>query len=204
MSYTIALTGGVASGKSTVSEQLGVLGALVVDTDVLAREVVAANSPALAELVDSFGSAILTSDGALDRRAMRERVFADAEARRRLEGIVHPRIRDAALAAVAASQAPYVVLVVPLLYEHFDAYRWVDRVLVVDVLRATQKRRLLARDGIDNTLAEAMLDAQASREQRLSIADDVLENESDLASLATAVEAIHHQYLALAQMARKA
>lgn len=202
MSYTIALTGGVASGKSTVSEQLGVLGALVVDTDVLAREVVAANSPALAELVDAFGSAILTRDGTLDRRAMRERVFADAEARRRLEGIVHPRIRDASLAAVAASRAPYVVLVVPLLYEHFDAYRWVDRVLVVDVLRATQKRRLLARDGIDEALAEAMLDAQASREQRLSIADDVLDNEANLATLADAVAALHQRYLDLAERAR--
>lgn len=201
MSYTIALTGGVASGKTTVSDRFAALGATVVDTDVLAREVVAPGSAGLAELVDAFGATILAPDGSLDRRAMRERVFADAEARGRLEGIVHPRIRDAALAAIRASGTPYVVLVVPLLYEHFDAYRWVDRVLVVDVLRATQKRRLLARDGVDETLAEAMLNAQASREQRLSIANDVLGNEGDLATLADAVADLHQRYLELARRA---
>lgn len=198
--FSVALTGGVASGKTTVSDRLGKLGALIVDTDVLARQVVAVGSEGLAEVVAAFGAEVLDEYGSLDRRALRARVFSDPDARKQLESITHPRIRDAVLSTVAGCQAAYAVIVVPLLYEHWQAYRWVDRVLVVDVSRQTQLQRLLARDGITRQLAEAMLDAQASRSQRLSIADDVLSNEGDLPTLLAAVDALHESYLVKARI----
>ncbi len=198
MIYTVALTGGIASGKTTVSDLFAAYGVGVVDTDALARQVVAKDSGGLAALVAHFGTAILTADGDLDRRAMRERVFADPAARDSLEMITHPRIRAAALAELAACTSPYALLAVPLLYENRDAYAWVDRILVVDVSRHTQLQRLLARDGIDQALANAMLDAQASREQRLIIADDVIDNEGDLETLGDAVGTLHAAYLELA------
>jgi dephospho-CoA kinase len=198
MIFTVALTGGIASGKSTVSDMFAALGICVVDTDVLARQVVARGSSGLAALIQLFGTEVLTSDGELDRRAMRERVFADPAARGKLESLTHPRIRDAALADLARCTSAYAVLAVPLLYENRDAYAWVDRVLVIDVSTRTQLQRLLARDGVDRTLAEAMLDAQASREQRLAIADDVLDNEGKLETLALAVKKLHDRYLVMA------
>lgn len=198
--FTVALTGGIASGKTTVSNRLGTLGALIIDTDVLARQVVAVGSEGLAEVVAAFGNEVLDEQGALDRRALRARVFIDPVARKRLEAITHPRIRDAVLLAVASCQAAYAVIVVPLLVEHWQAYRWVDRVLVVDVSRQTQVQRLLARDGITSELADAMLDAQASRGERLNIADDVLNNEGDLPTLLAAVDALHQGYLAKARI----
>ncbi|MBZ0221867.1 MAG: dephospho-CoA kinase, partial [Dokdonella sp.] len=180
--FTIALTGGIASGKSAVSERLAALGARVLDADVLARELVLPGTPALAEIVDVFGARMTAADGSLDRRALRERIFDDAGARDALNAILHPRIR-AALRERAA-QTPrdrYAVLAIPLLVENRRHYDWVDRVLVVDAPRKLQLARLLARDGIAPELAEAMLDAQATREQRLAIADDVVRNEGSLA-----------------------
>ncbi len=198
MVYTVALTGGIASGKTTVSDLFAARGIDVVDTDVLARQVVAEGSEGLGALVAHFGTGILAADGGLDRRAMRERVFASTTARAELEAITHPRIRAAAVTQLAACTSPYALLAVPLLYEHHDAYAWVDRILVVDVSRQTQLQRLLVRDGVDEALANAMLDAQASREQRLAIADDVLDNEGDLATLEAAADVLHRRYLELA------
>jgi dephospho-CoA kinase len=163
---------------------------------------VARGSGGLAALVERFGGGILGPDGELDRRAMRERVFANPAARSELEAIVHPRVRDAALADLAVCTSAYALLAIPLLYENRDSYAWVDRILVVDVSRRTQLKRLLTRDGVDEELANAMLDAQASREQRLSIADDMLDNEGNLAQLANAVDALHARYVALAEMHR--
>lgn len=196
---TIALTGGIASGKSVVSERLAALGARVLDADVLARELVMPGTPALAEIVDVFGLRMTAADGSLDRRALRERIFDDASARAELNAILHPRIR-AGLRAQAARTPPgrYAVLAIPLLVENRRHYDWVDRVLVVDAPRELQLARLLTRDGITPELAEAMLDAQATREQRLAIADDVVRNEGSLAALDDAVRALHERYSALA------
>ncbi|NCT66728.1 MAG: dephospho-CoA kinase [Rhodanobacteraceae bacterium] len=195
---TIALTGGIASGKSAVAERFAVLGAEVIDADVVARELVAPGMPALTEIVAAFGPGVLDAHGALDRRAMREHVFGDEAARRRLEAILHPRVRAALRERAAASRAPYVLLVIPLLVEsgHYD---WVDRVLVVDAAREVQRARLLARDGVSPELAEAMLDAQASRAQRLALADDVIVNDGHLDALDAQVDALHRRYLELAR-----
>lgn len=198
--YSIALTGGIASGKSAVAERFAALGASVIDADQVARELVARGSPALEEIVAVFGHAVLAADGTLDRAALRERIFAAAEARTRLNAILHPRIR-AELHARACALAPdrYALLAIPLLAENHAQYAWADRVLVVDVPRELQLARLLARDRIAPHLAHAMLDAQASREQRLAIADDIIDNSTSLAALDRTVQALHARYLALAQ-----
>lgn len=195
--FTVALTGGVASGKSAVAERFAALGIEVVDADAVARELVEPGQPALAEIADAFGAGMLDANGALDRRAMREHVFADATARERLEGILHPRIRAALHERAARARGPYAMLVIPLFVES-GHYGWVDRVLVVDAPRETQHGRLTARDRVAPELADAMLDAQATRAQRLAAADDVIVNDGSLARLDAAVHALHARYLALA------
>lgn len=195
--YTVALTGGIASGKSTAERLFAALGVEILDADLIAREVVAPGSEGLARIVEAFGTSALTADGTLDRKAMRERVFADAPARRTLESIIHPRVRATLKSRAQAAGGPYVMLVIPLFVESGD-YAWVDRVLVVDVPRETQIERLIARDGISREQAEAMLDAQATREQRLAAADDVIDNRADPDSLKAAVELLHRRYLQLA------
>lgn len=195
--FTVALTGGIASGKSEVERRFATRGVEVIDADLIAREVIAVGTAGLAEIVSAFGSDVLGVDGALDRRAMRERVFADAGARDRLESIIHPRVRKTLQERAARVTGPYCMLVIPLFLESGE-YEWVDRVLVVDVPRTAQIKRLLARDGITLKLAESMLDAQASREQRLAIADDVIDNDADLALLEDKVETLHQSYLSLA------
>lgn len=200
--YRVGLTGGIASGKSAVSSLFEARGVAVADADLAARDAVAPGSPGLAALVAAFGPAILGDDGRLDRRAMRERVFGDDEARRRLEAIVHPRVREALQAAAQAAPGPYVVVAIPLLAEGDgrEAYPWLDRVLVVDVPVELQQARLTARDGIDDALADRMIAAQASRAQRLAIADDVLVNTAPLAALEQAVAELDARYRALARL----
>lgn len=195
--FTVALTGGVASGKSTVERLFASRGIEIIDADHVAREVVAAGTAGLADIVEVFGTDVLSADGSLDRRAMRERVFADERARRQLEAIIHPRVREVLRQRASEVHSAYGMLVIPLLVESGD-YAWVNRVLVVDVPREVQRERLLKRDGISRELAEAMLDAQASREQRLGVADDVIDNSADLESLDDAVERLHRRYLQLA------
>ena len=164
---TVGLTGGIGSGKTLLSEALSKLGAPVLDGDQAAREIVKLGSPALQEIFSVFGTGYRLPDGTLDRRKLRERIFADAQDRRRLEQITHPRIRQFLLEWRDRQSAPYCVLAVPILLESgFDAL--VDRVLVVDAPEAMQLQRLQARDGISDALARQMLAAQASREQRLS------------------------------------
>jgi dephospho-CoA kinase len=197
LAFTVALTGGIASGKSAVSDRFAALGACVIDADLVSRELVAPGGAALDEIVAAFGTDALAGDGSLDRRRMREHVFADADARHRLEAILHPRVRDV-LRERAASAVPYALLVIPLLVES-GQYGWVDRVLVVDVPRQVQLARLLARDGVTPELADAMLDAQASRAQRLDLADDVIANDGSLDELDRKVAALHAQYLALSR-----
>lgn len=201
--WIIGLTGGVASGKSEVERRFAALGIQVADADRAAREAVAPGSDGLAAIVDVFGPEVLARDGALDRAAMRRRVFADEDARHRLEAIVHPRVRVALRETCLAATGPYAVASIPLLAEGGGraTYPWLDRILVVDVPRAVQLQRLLQRDGIDAPLAERMLAAQASRQERLAIADDVLVNDGPLDALDRHVAALHAQYLALATAA---
>lgn len=198
-SLVVAVTGGIASGKSALTARLQGLGAPVADADLVAHAVVEPGTDGLAEVVACFGADVLDGAGRLDRAAMRRRVFADASARRQLEAIIHPRVRRALAAAVAGWTAPYGLLAIPLLAENAAAYAWVDRVLVVDVPAATQVERLVARDGIDAALARQILAAQASRDQRLAIADDVHDATGPLAALDDRAATLHRHYLELAR-----
>lgn len=189
----VALTGGVASGKTAVSEHFAKLGVPVVDTDVIAREVVVPGSGALGAIKATFGAEMITADGSLNRAALRRKIFDEPGARTRLEDILHPRIAEEARRQLAALDAPYAVLVVPLLVES-GLFSDAKRVLVVDVPKAVQTERLMARDGNSRAQAEAMLAAQASRTQRLARADDVIDNTGTLADLHAHVEALDQKY----------
>lgn len=195
--FAVALTGGIASGKSTVADLFAAHGIHVIDADVAAREVLLPGTSGFDAVVAAFGDNIRHGDG-LDRQALRERIFADADARRDLEAIVHPRIRAWMRERFEQDNGPYALLAIPLLAETWPAYAWVNRVLVVDAPRALRLERLMQRDGTNRTLAERMLDAQASRAERLARADDVLTNAGPATDLDRAVEALHHRYLALA------
>jgi dephospho-CoA kinase len=190
----IGLTGGIASGKSTVADMFADLGVPVIDTDVIAREVVAPGQPALQEIREAFGAEVIAEDGSLDRPAMRALVFGDDEARRRLEAILHPRIGAATREQAANAGGTYQIIVVPLLLES-SLRAFVDRVLVVDCEEDTQVARLLARDAESESQARRMLAAQASRAERLAIADDVIANEGDLDDTREQVRRLHRHYL---------
>jgi dephospho-CoA kinase len=198
VSYRVALTGGIASGKSTVADLFAELGVPVIDTDRIAREVVEPGRPALAAVVEAFGHGVLAADGSLDRRHLRERVFADPADRRRLETILHPAIRAEMERQSQAAAGAYQLLVIPLLAEG-GRRDHVDRVLLVDAPESTQIERLIRRDGVAREQAEAALRAQASRAQRRAIADDVLENTGEPAALRAQVAALHARYLELAR-----
>ncbi|MCU0974847.1 MAG: dephospho-CoA kinase [Steroidobacteraceae bacterium] len=193
----IGLTGGIASGKSAVADLFARRGVAVLDTDQIARDVVAPGTPGLAEVVEAFGPVVLAPDGSLDRRALRERVFANPADRRRLESILHPRIRAELERRSAVAGGPYQVLVIPLLVEGTGQTR-VDRVLVVDCPEELQVARLVARDGGTESSARAILAAQASRAERLAVADDVIENDGAREALETAVAALDARYRRLA------
>lgn len=193
----VGLTGGIASGKSAAADAFARLGVPVVDTDALAREVVAPGTEGLAEVVTAFGEGVLDESGSLDRRRLRERVFASDAALARLEAITHARIEALARERLAGARGPYAILVVPLLLEK-GWQRLVDRVLVVDAPVAAQRQRLMQRDGIDTAGADAILARQAGRAERLAAADDVLDNSGDREALAAAVGRLDERYRALA------
>ena len=197
----IGLTGGIASGKSTVSATFSQLGVPVIDADEVSREVVAPGSPGLQAVVRRFGDGVISPSGTLDRSALRAMIFQDPQARRDLEAILHPLIRARMELLANATVGPYVVMAIPLLVEGGPSDR-VDRVLVVDTDESAQVQRVLARDHVDEAQARAILAAQASRAQRLSVADDVLENRGSVADLRQAVEELHGRYLQLAAAAR--
>jgi dephospho-CoA kinase len=201
--YVIGLTGGIAAGKSTVERLFRARGVAVADADAAAREAVAPGSEGLAEVAAAFGPGALAADGNLDRAAMRRRVFDDPQARRTLEGIVHPRVRAALAQACAVAPGSYAIASIPLLAESGgrEAYPWLRRILAVDVPADVQLARLLLRDGIDEPLARRMMAAQASRAERLAIADDVLANDAPLAELPARVEALDRLYRNLAALA---
>jgi len=194
----IGLTGGVGSGKSTVANLFAAHGAPVIDTDLIARELVAPGQPALAEIAARFGAEALNADGTLNRPGLRRRIFADETARKALEGILHPRIRAEVQRRLAALEAPYAIVVIPLLVETGAYDALLDRVLVVDVPESIQLERLMARDGMDEPLTRAMLAAQAIRAARLARADDVIDNSGAPGALAPQVERLHRLYSGLA------
>ena len=200
--YAVGLTGGVASGKSAVASKFAALGIAIIDADVAARDVVAPGQPALAEIAATFGADVLQADGQLDRATLRRHVFGDDDARRRLEGILHPRIRLALHDDARRATGPYVIVAIPLLAEGGGrtVYPWLDRILVVDVHRDVQIERVMRRDGIDAVLAERMLAAQASRQARLAIADDVVVNDGTLEALDAHVAALDRRYRAQAAL----
>jgi dephospho-CoA kinase len=195
---TVGLTGGIASGKTSAARRFAALGVPVIDADEAARSVVEPGSLGLAALVERFGTGILGAEGALDRRALRRLAFADPEARRDLEAVLHPRIRAEMDRLASLATGPYLVMAIPLLVEGGDARRRVDRVLVIDVDERRQLERLMARDGGSEAEARAIVSAQATREQRLGQADDVIDNRGSLADLERAVDERHAVYLELA------
>ncbi|WP_375057193.1 dephospho-CoA kinase [Zobellella sp. DQSA1] len=197
MSYVVGLTGGIGSGKSTVAALFAELGVEVIDADIIAREVVAPGEPALAAIAEHFGPDVINADGNLDRRALRERVFTRPEQKDWLNALLHPRIRQRMVAACAAARSPYCLLVVPLLVEN-GLTPLANRVLVVDVSPEQQLARTVKRDHSSEQQIRAIMAAQASREQRLAAADDVVDNSgAELAGVKAAVAALHQKYLAL-------
>jgi dephospho-CoA kinase len=192
----IALTGGIASGKSTVARLFAALGAQLIDTDQLARDVVAPPSPVLDIIVQRFGPDILLVDGSLDRAKLRRLVFADVAARRDLEAIMHPAIRAATERLAQRLGGPYQLIAIPLLVETGTQGQY-DRVLLVDASPEVQKKRLMLRDGVDAAGADALLAAQATRDARRAAAHDIIDNEGDVGGLAAQVEQLHRRYLAL-------
>ena len=196
--FRVGLTGGIASGKSTVAGLFARLGVPVIDTDQLAREVVEPGQPPLELLVQRFGREILTPDGHLDRPALRNIVFSDPRARADLEALTHPAISAEVEVRAAQAGGPYQIHVIPLLVEK-SLGAHVDRILVVDSDEALQIERLLKRDGCTLEQARAILAAQASRTARQRAAHDILLNEGDVSALAAQVEALHRRYLELAR-----
>ncbi len=194
---TVGLTGGIGSGKSTVARRFEALGVPVIDADVIAREVVKPGQPCLQRIIDTFGKDVLDETGRLDRRRLRERVFNDDAARRRLEAILHPAIRARMLERLDRIDAPYAVLVIPLLLET-DQQDLVDRVLVVDAPEDLQIERTRQRDRASPEEVRKILRAQMDRETRLAAADDILDNRHDPAALLRQTDALHTRYLALA------
>jgi dephospho-CoA kinase len=201
----IGLTGGIASGKSTVEQRFAELGVAVINADDSARAVVAPGQPGLAAVAQRFGNDVLTAAGELDRRALRTVVFADEHQRRELESILHPLIRADMERRALQTTGPYLVLSIPLLIEGQSRDRGaarVDRILVVDIDETMQLQRLMGRDSISVDEARAIIASQASRADRLRAADDVLENSGTVPELRQAVDRLHAEYLRIAAALR--
>ena len=194
--YTIGLTGGIGSGKTRVADLLEGWGAAVIDTDQIAHELTAAGGEAIETLRQAFGDEVITPEGALDRAVMRERVFGNPELRRRLEGIIHPMIGAVTERRALCAQGPYLVLVIPLLVESGRWRQRLDRLCVVDCDEATQRLRVQARSGLTPSMIERIMSAQASREARLAVADDVLFNGAGISAdeLERLARALHDQW----------
>jgi dephospho-CoA kinase len=199
MAFVVGLTGGIGSGKSSVADMLRELGAAVVDTDVIARELTQAGGRAIGAIRDAFGAECIAPDGGLERAAMRRLVFRDPAAKARLEAILHPLIRAESRARLAAARGPYVIVVVPLLFETGAYEDIVDRVLVVDCAEDEQVRRTIGRSGLQEEEVRAIMAAQLPRAARLERADDVLHNDKGMEALREQVLELHAKYLTLAR-----
>jgi dephospho-CoA kinase len=199
MTFVVGLTGGIGSGKSAAAEEFARLGAAVVDADAIAHELTRAGGAAIEPLRRAFGDECLDASGAMNRARMRRLVFADSEAKRRLEALLHPMIRAEAERRIAAADAPYVVHVVPLLLESDDHRERVSRVLVVDCPPGAQIARVGQRSGLSVDEVRRIIEAQMPREERLAAADDVIDNSGSLDALHKQVSALHERYLAMAR-----
>ena len=200
MKYTVALTGGIGSGKSTVADAFAHLGVNVIDADVIARQVVEPGTPALDAIAERFGQQILNVDGTLNRRALREHIFAHAKDKTWLNALLHPQIQQETRRQMQLATSSYILWVVPLLVENRLSAK-ADRVLVVDVPKETQIARTMLRDRVSRQHAEHIIAAQATREQRLAVADDVIENMGSPDAIASAVARLHAKYQQLAAQA---
>lgn len=198
MPFKVGLTGGIASGKSTIAELFAQHDVPVIDADIIARELVEPGTACLGQIVRQFGGTLLNSDGTLNRRQLRQRIFNDDQARTQLNQIMHPAIRKAMLKQVEECTAPYCLLVIPLLLES-EMQDLVDRILVVDCPRQQQLSRLMHRDKIDRDLAESMLASQLDAEFRLQAADDIIDNSAMADKLTQQVADLHQRYLGLSQ-----
>jgi dephospho-CoA kinase len=196
--FTVGLTGGIGSGKSTVARAFEAHGVEVIDADALAHGLTAAGGAAIAAIRAEFGAEVIDASGALDRARMRQLAFTDAGARRRLEAILHPMIRAETDRLARSARSDYVILMIPLLVESGDPHSRCDRVLVVDCPEEEQIRRVIARSGLARAEVEAIMATQASRAQRLAVADDVVDNSGDAAQIVPQVEALHRRYSGLA------
>ncbi|EGQ9301606.1 dephospho-CoA kinase [Vibrio vulnificus] len=202
MALVIGLTGGIASGKTTVANLFQQHFAIdIVDADIVARQVVAPGSAGLTAIVDHFGVDILTHEGELDRGQLRQRIFAHSEEKQWLNALLHPMIRRKMIEDLAQVSSPYALLVVPLLVEN-QLQTLCDRVLVVDVEEKTQLQRTMDRDGVDEQQVRAILKAQASRHERLALADDVIKNDSKDQNLLQQITDLHQKYLAMSKQNR--
>lgn len=195
MTFCVGLTGGIGCGKSKATDIFAELGAGIVDTDVISRELTAAGGDAMPAIAETFGRDYVLPDDSLDRVRMRARVFSDPHAKQRLEAILHPRIRAVVRQRIAAALHPYVIVVVPLLFET-GAYADVfDRVLVVDCDEEQQVARTIARSGLSRDEVRRIMESQMARGERVARADDVLRNDADISALRAQVQALHRQYL---------
>ncbi|HIF4663253.1 TPA: dephospho-CoA kinase [Citrobacter koseri] len=197
MRYTVALTGGIGSGKSTVANAFADLGINVIDADIIARQVVEPGQPALMAIAEHFGSALIAPDGSLQRRMLREHIFASPEEKSWLNALLHPLIQQETRRQFQQATSPYVLWVVPLLVEN-ALYKQANRVLVVDVTPETQLLRTMQRDDVTREHVEQILAAQATREARLAVADDVIDNNGAPDAIASDVARLHARYLQLA------
>ncbi len=196
--FVVGLTGGIGSGKSAAADEFARLGATVIDTDEIARELTAPGGAAIAQIRERFGAQFVRPDGRMDREKMRELVFADPQARKRLEALLHPMIRAESERRIAVAEGAYVVHVVPLLVESGSYRERVDRVLVVDCPPELQAERVRRRSGLSARAIDAIVASQAPREARLAAADDVISNSGPLAALHKRVAELHEKYLSLA------
>ncbi|KOC88927.1 dephospho-CoA kinase [Winslowiella iniecta] len=202
MGYIVALTGGIGSGKSTIARVFAELGVDVVDADVIARQVVEPGQPALQAIAEKFGDEMLNADGTLNRTSLRQRIFSAPADKLWLNNLLHPIIHQQTRRQLAETQSLWCLWVVPLLVEN-NLHTLADRVLVVDVEPSIQLARTMARDNISREQANNILAAQATREARLAVADDVIDNSGLPESVAPLVAALHQRYLALATSAKQ-
>ncbi|NHB96796.1 dephospho-CoA kinase [Photorhabdus stackebrandtii] len=202
MTYIIALTGGIGSGKTTIANAFAALGVPLVDADIIAREVVAPGTPALQAIIEHFGHDILMPDGSLNRALLRQKIFTNKQEKQWVNQLLHPLIRQETRRQLEQIIAPYVIWVIPLLVEN-NAGHLANRILVVDVSPEVQISRVATRDGISYQQVENILAAQASRSERLAYADDVISNHDNVQAIAPRVAELHQQYLRLAESARQ-
>jgi dephospho-CoA kinase len=198
VTFVVGLTGGIGSGKSAAAADFAALGATVVDTDVIAHELTAKGGAAMVAIEKLLGPEAVSGDGSMNRSKVRERVFADPAAKRKLEALLHPMIREESARRIAAASGPYVVHVVPLLIESPDYRKRVDRVLVVDCPEETQVARARARAGLSENEVRAIMRTQATRAERVAAADDVIDNAGSREALRKQVGALHQKYLQFA------